>query len=415
MAVCACLLPWVMLAGEVRAQLPPPEVPVPPWKGSEFLQCWANAPFNEVPVSHPDSVDIGGLLTPWLMLDVNYECDGYAPEEFEITGFKTKGLSVHLPAGVELAGIAQVLDDGQAHRVYTIPGLDGIGYIIKAQHYVQNTAADRNALNLEPGQMDDGIEFDWSFAYLPPVQSINTEPMQMAFQVALVKTGEVAQWPLPGWAQYIDFPALVHQLDLEMLVQAEGQAAEAIPAQVAEDLQFASYVLDGGDEVGTCITPSQIMSMHHVLDAAHVSEFPDTGDVAREIEFTLEWRNCLLGLVDGGFFMKYKFQVASGAASPDPLQGLLPQEDPSGAQGVAIQVLKDNSQSKPFIPGGTYIPIEFELWNRIYPAADEWESGKPVIKLPLRARYYKTATDSGADIMTPGRVEAGLRVVVQYF
>jgi len=405
----------MMLAGEVRAQLPPPEVPVLPWQDSEFIQCRVNTPFNEVPVSHPDGVDIGGLLTPWLMLDVNYECDGYAPEEVGITGFKAKGLSVHLPAGVELAGIAQVLDDGQAHRVYTIPGLDGIGYIIKAQNYLQNAAADWNALNLESGQMYDGIEFDWSFAYAPPVESIHTEPMQMAFQVALVKTGEVAQWPIPGWEQYIDFPALEHQLDMEMEVQTEGHLPEIIPAQVADYLQFASYVLDGNDGVGTCITPSQIMNMHHVLDAAHVSEFPETGDVAREIEFTLEWRNCPLGMTDGGFFMEYKFQVASGAASPDPLQGLLPQEDPSGAQGVAIQVLKDNSQSKPFIPDGTYIPIEFELWNRIYPAADEWETGKPVIKLPLRARYYKTATDSGTDTMTPGRVEAGLRVMVQFY
>jgi len=401
-----------------------------------YIGCADYSAFTDSLVNDPAEVEVGGLLSEWVQLDVERQCGGwaYAGEGPLMVGrMWAKELVLRLAPGIELAGAAPVLDGGQAHSVYKVPlpGLEGVGYVMKVQRYEHNVGTLWEALNLGPGEHYAGTGFEWSFEYQPPVES-PLESIRVSFQVALVKTGEIAVWPVPGF-EYIDFNALQHNVRMQIAVGSADDDAASMPALDAvddwRDLWFFSNATGEqppGDGWGTCTTPDMT---HIVLTAAHTDEFHGPGSVARERAFVLEW-DCAPHWNDDGpslipwsgalkpmnadYGMVYEFHVNGGQPSPDAAQGLLPLMDPSQARGVAVQVLIDDDGSAHAWPGGQYQPIAFGVQKPLAPDAEEWMAERRVYRLPLKARYYQTATDTGNDIISPGTVYAGLRVLISY-
>jgi len=321
-------------------------------------------------------------------------------------------LVVRLAPNVELAGIAPVMDAGQAHTVYQVPGLDGVGYILKAQQYGQNAGALWSALNLMPGEHNHDLKFDCSFSYHPLVQTTPLETIQASFQVALVKTGEVSIWPVPGFDD-INFIALQHNARVNIAGKvADADAAQLFPFSPRDtwaDVWFYSSTNGAGSGIAegawTCNTPT---TTHVMLNPANIVEFDGPASVARETEFILTW-DCGAYALEG---FAYEFHVSGGLSSPDAAQGLLPLVHPSTSGGVAIQVLEDSLHSP--MPSGDDAPIEFGTMRVISASPEEARSGRFIYKIPLKARYYQTATDVGNDTIRPGSVHAGLKVMVLY-
>jgi len=128
-----CALPGLMLAGTVQAQ----------WMPGHEINCQVSDSQSSIPqVSNPQSADIGELLTPWIHMDAERSCAGNVAEhesDTRIGTMRTNALVLRLPGNVEPANIPAVMDEGQAHSVYKVPGHDGIGYILKARHHEHNT------------------------------------------------------------------------------------------------------------------------------------------------------------------------------------------------------------------------------------------------------------------------------------
>jgi len=394
------VFPALMLAGQAQAQ-------------DYEIACWNTdqQPVHAL-VANPQSVEIGQLLAPWTTVDAERHCHGSIAEPDDegamppkIRTMRANALILRLPPAV--AGIPAVMDDGQAHTVYTIPGLDGVGYILKARHYQDNTGASWSALNLVPGEEYTDIEFEWRYSYDPDVQTTPDELINASFQVALVKTGEVSGWPAPGWTS-IDFQPIQHNANMEIAAAIPFlETVSRLPSVDTWETLSAHFDADGAENK-SC-TPRTPAMTHVVLAPASLSEFGGYGSVAKEKYFTLTW-DCLP--LNGA---NYVFHISSGQPSPDAAQGLIPQEHPSGAQGVAIQVFEDHNGSAPFIPSGHYTPIELGIPKSLAASADEYDAGQSTIKLPLKAQYYKIATDTGNDVMTAGSVEAGLRMVIEVY
>jgi len=392
----------LMLAGPAQAQ-------------DGEIACWNTDHQLVHPLAaNPQSVEIGQLLAPWMMVDAERHCHGAIAEPddegampLKIRTMRAEALILRLPPAVAVAGIPAVMDDGQAHTVYTIPGLDGVGYLLKARHYQDNTGASWSAVNLVPGEEYTDIEFDWRYSYTPEVQTTQDELINASFQVALVKTGEISGWPPSGGAS-IDFQPIQHNARMEIAAVIPFlETISRLPAVDTWETLSAHFDADGAENK-SC-TPRTPAMTHVVLDPANLSEFGGYGSVAKEKHFTLTW-DCLP--LNGA---NYVFHISSGKPSPDAAQGLIPQEHPSGAQGVAIQVFEDHNGSVPFIPSGHYVPIELGVSKSLAPSVDEDDAGQSVIKLPLKAQYYKIATDTGSDVMTAGSVEAGLRMVIEVY
>jgi len=395
-----CALPGLMLAGTVQAQ----------WMPGHEINCQVSDSQSSIPlVSNPQSADIGELLTPWIYMDAERSCAGNVAEherDTRIGTMRTNALVLRLPGNVEPANIPAVMDEGQAHSVYKVPGHEGIGYILKARHHEHNTGALWSAVNLIAGNEYEGIGFNWSYSYTPPVQKTPWGLIRAAFQIALVKTGEVPQWP-PALAS-IDFSPVEHNARMEMAMAPSG--SEIFFWQPAidtwEQLLFSANA-EQSNSGASCLPRTPGMT-HVVLSPADISEFGSYGSIAKETYFSLIW-DCppLNGI-------RYEFHISSGKPSPGAAQGLIPQEHPSGARGVAIQVFEDHNGSTPFIPGGHYVPIELGVQKSLARSEDGYHPGQSVIKLPLKAQYYKIATDTGNDVMSAGDVEAGLRMVIQF-
>jgi len=403
-----------------------------------YIGCSDHVPFKDHLISDPATVEIGGLLTPWVQLDSERQCGAWAyagGAPVMVGRMWAQELVLRLAPGVELAGTAPVMADGQAHSVYKLPlpGLEGIGYVMKVQRYEHNVGTLWEAVNLAPGELKATSGFDWSFEYQPPEES-PLETLRASFQVALVKTGEIGQWPLPGF-EFIDFPALQHNARMQIAVaDADDDAAPLTPLAAVDDWQemwFNSTTQEhappGDGGVPTCTTPDITWV---VLDTAHTDEFSGPGSVAREQAFVLEWDCTHTGWTDdgppptpmpwsgpvkpmgAGAGVGYEFHVNGGQPSPDAAQGLLPLMAPSVARGVAVQVLIDDDGSSPAFPSGDYAPIEFGVVKPLHLSGPELEFERQVYRLPLKARYYQTATDTGEDFIAPGKVYAGLRVLI---
>jgi len=390
----------LILAGKVQAQSFPG---IDDYEINCFYFTPGQAFYPSVP--NPQSAEIGQLLTPWVSTDTGHECQGSIDGTEKIAMMRSDTLILRLAQGVELANIPAVMDGGQAHTVYTVPGLDGIGYILKVQQYEQNTGGTWSAVNLTPGNEQIQAGFNWSYPYEPPVQETPWEVIGASFQIALVKIDEVSQWPPPSSS--IDFSSV--ELNVRVDIVAAGVPSPLPGDATWETLIFyADADVGGGEWDGGACTPKTSDTTHIILDPASLSEFDGYGSVAKEKYFTLSWE-CppLIQAVE------YEFYIASGKPSPDATQGLLPQEHPSGARGVAIQVFEDHNNSAPFIPGGNYTPIKFGAPKLLIKNANS-NGIHSVIELPLKAQYYKIATDIGTDVMTAGSVEAGLRMVIQF-
>jgi len=393
-----------LLAGPVQAQA-----------GYYHLLCSRQVATYLTPViTEPQGVAVGERLTDWAPVGSSAECQAttiepYAdpppPPDARITRLYTDQLSVQLHWDAALAGIAPVMADGQLHTVYTVPyGIDGLGYILQVR---PASGGAWSALNLTPGSVQVLAGHAQEVSYSPAVDETHWEWFEVDYRVALVKTGEVDPDEFELW--WPDFPFI--QDNFRVATDTDTPGVEYPPEENAwgDGWVFFSKGNDGEplpDIEAPCM-PYTPGVTHVTLDPASLTEFAGPGSTAREQSFVLSWYCFAPGDGIPQFqFMDYQFLIASGKPSPDAGQGVLPQEHPSGAQGVGIQVLIDHNTSSPFVPSGIYAPIEFGVTKTLNAAAGQW-AGEVDFELHMKARYYKTA-----EPMTAGSVEAGLTVVM---